>query len=943
MDERDGVKVPQSDLPPSPPITESSTKSSPASSLPFVSPRETPPYSPGSRSNHSSSPSAATSPLPPLPTEVFLNVLSFLDQNDIERLLGVSRAWCSYLTSEPSLWTTVTTDLSVDDLWRVQRICRFSDINRKRSSGGIRHLDIRLACQKGPRLMYDDTVSHEEATSKLDAVLDAVFRASVLTNALDHPPGGPRPALSTVKTFALKLYPNTSTPAYVLHALSQWTGSALFDDLERFSLFASMPELLVAGHFLYLFPNLVELSIAVPSVGAHMRAVHLNRWLWQPRQPLRVSPRGLRRLRSIFLSGVRIAELELPPLPALETLGLDQLEWEGKGVYHLIRLARRTLRTIECHDVRLTEARDVGDDFATQVDIREPHLVDGHLFDESDEEMAFSEPAPIILPSLTSLVLDGATWPLFANLEPFEVEADDAEPWPTPILVMPNLISARLDDTPVDTTESFLDDYHAPLAVLGRSAPDVQELSLRSLLTCDESVLSCLAAMNARIVSLDLSGSGITDALVVQLPNLTPNLHYLDVRNCADVSSQGVARAVEVIRDRHDEGDTKVVGVWVDRPSSNADPACWRARAWLDFVGVLLRDERDFEGDGPQDPKKRRQWIVEGKRDQQWQYKIAWEEKERQEREAAAKARAHAEAYLLRGGGGSGASGHHRIDLSPLSQIAAVQQASKHYQQPHSVLAAQPFPPPASLAFPSMSLAPSHPQVYPSVAMPAPTPLPPPGFIPPAPAPVVNHVQQQQPPQQAERKQSSASDALDLSQIDSMAFEQLDPDLIREQELALEQAKERNQAHLNAMLAHQIEAEEQEARAAAIERQQQQQAQPPSELHFLNGLRASHAPPPPSRESSGGTAMPTTASTPRTMTPVETPQMAPLPRQVYKSASDPVLPFSMSNPSLRPQAPAPMEGTQQAPVSQAVLDAQGGFATASDSDDEDGLEPVQVD
>jgi hypothetical protein len=219
-------------LPPSPPMTDSSSPSTAA----FISPRETPPFSPQVRSAHSNSPSVAISPLPGLPPELFLNVLSFLPQEDVEIALGVSRSWYSFLHNEPSLWNTVDVFLNDFSMERVKRICRRSTVNGRRSHGGIRKLILTLQYQQrrdGRRL---DVVSFEDISERLEELIDEVARASVLQSVLAAPRGArvaARSPLSTLRSLSVYLYPNTLTSAQVMHEISGWSGLPVFSGLEQ--------------------------------------------------------------------------------------------------------------------------------------------------------------------------------------------------------------------------------------------------------------------------------------------------------------------------------------------------------------------------------------------------------------------------------------------------------------------------------------------------------------------------------------------------------------------------------------------------------------------------------------------------------------------------------------------------------------------------------------
>ncbi|GAA5938567.1 hypothetical protein JCM10213_006968 [Rhodosporidiobolus nylandii] len=701
-------------------MTDSSTKSSPPSTLPFVSPRETPPYSPDVRSHHSGSPSAAASPLPPLPTEVFLNVLRFLPQADIERFQLVSRVWNTYLVNEPSLWGTLSVELALDQRRLVERVCRRASVNRsgngQRANGGIRHLAITLSGQPHRDHPPTDYVPQEQAVQRFVEIVDMVSDASILINSLGRPPGRRH---STLARLTLRLHPNSSTPAVILWELSKISRSAVFTDLEHLDVFVSLPRLDLTRSVLQMFPSLATLSIAAAPPNNLMRKVNVGNWFWEPPAGHRRPSFALDRLERLSLRGVSIGEdLELPQtLPRLRELELADTMWEGRALFLLLRLARKTLETIYATDFAFEAPEDELEDWLRTVDIREPELTDDHIFPDSEASEEFPDPAPIVLPVLRELHLGSQTPPFFANLNTFEI-TPESEMLPTPVLVMPRLRVVDLDDITVDPEMSF-DDSYGPLATLGRSAPDVQVLKLCNLNgVSDEALTCCLAAMSARVTSLDIADSQVTDHTIVRLPDLVPSLQELDVRNCVDVSCQGVARAVEVIRMRHDEGDSKVRDVWVSPPGERDDPACWQAYRWLDFVGVLRRDELDYEGDGPLDPKFRRSWAIEGKKDAMWQdkekYAVWWQQEDRKRWAKAAEEEAK---RLQAGGSGSRSArpapaamaimaGSHYSPL-PLQQLAQMQQQHLAQQQHPQQQRATFLPPGLAMPqIPQMSIAP---------------------------------------------------------------------------------------------------------------------------------------------------------------------------------------------------------------------------------------------
>ncbi|GAA5918807.1 hypothetical protein JCM1841_002747 [Sporobolomyces salmonicolor] len=758
-------------------MTDSSTKSSPPSLLPTVSPgAETPPHSP----NTYRSASPHHSPLSPLPSEVFLTILRFLPAADHLRLCLVSRAWYSFLINEPHFWSSLSLRLEEDEVPMVLRWCDRATRKGSKTGGGFQ----TLACTLGAfwdrrRQSFCGLVPLDVVRQRFAEALGLAEQASVVVDqrgALVQQ--GTRAKLSTLETFVLCLQPNSIDVAYVLYDLGMMANRPLFESLEHFILSARLPCFPLRKRILTIFPKLKTLSIDVPTVGDHVHLVDGARgWAWQ-QAPTRSDPvDSLEYLHSLRLRGVYVAaDLYFPALPALTSLRLQDVRWQGKSLFLLLRLARRTLQVLECNDLLLEEVEDEMHDWSEFVDVREPHLVDDHMFSDSgsDRSGSFDVPAPIVFPRLRTLHLSGMTPPLFASLEYYETSSG-SEYLPTPVFVMPRLALVYLDELSVDH-EILTDDSQAPLPVLGRNAPLVEHLALTNCIMSDYSVFTCLASMSARITHLNFFESTVSDLLLAKLPDLTPHLKFLDVRGCAEVTIQGVARLVEVIRGRSDEGRYHVDEVMVDPPQwSDHD---WIAYRWLDFVGILRRDDFDFEGLGPRDPGERQKWVRIGKRDVQWEYKLKLAEKERLEEEAK---RLHAEklrAFVAargtsssggasrRDGGGVGAGGVYTADngsavfrIPPLSSMAPCAPPS----HPYANIAA-----PTPVSFDQQQQQQHHPQL-----------------------------QAQAPPSRLPLRTEESQ--LDLASLDNIeGLEDLDPAIIREQQLALEQAQQRNQRHRDA-------------------------------------------------------------------------------------------------------------------------------------------------
>lgn len=391
----------------------------------------------------------------------------------------------------------------------------------------------------------------------------------------------------------------------------------------------------LGSDFLNIFPHLSRLSIR----SLKQRDLRLKYKFGDSDTPYENHLR-LPKLRSLVLENVRItADADIPILSGLQTLRLCNVAWESRSYYLLLRGARRSLRSIEMDDFLYEPAGDLWEDYQDFLDIRDPDFLDGSPSPslpppaiEWEPDVPLPDPIPIIFPELRYMRLTGITPPIFAPSRNFDEDYDAIEP-PTPLLVMPVLQECVLRNTQLDTAEDVPADQEQ-LTALGELAPNLRSLTLSGVMHEDSGLHACLDAMHRSLVRLDLSGSTFTDWIICRLPYLTPHLRELDVRGCTDIGSQSVARAVEMIRDQWEEGESRLERVWLDE-TEMVDPrdqwAEHRAYEWLAFVGVLQLDDRDLEGLGPSDPRQRRMWIKIGKRDVQHDQKVKYLEWEKRQ------------------------------------------------------------------------------------------------------------------------------------------------------------------------------------------------------------------------------------------------------------------------------------------------------------------------
>ena len=432
-----------------------------------------------------------------------------------------------------------------------------------------------------------------------------------------------------------RLGSSTSSVAIVVTPCSaSWKGTGsfvIFSSLahvltprssDSLDVYANIPHLPLGEHFLSMFPTLSRLAVR----GAPHKPNAFGQWTWtHPDADADLEP--LRDLRELVLRDVRIAgETAIPPLPALTRFLVHNTCWENRSYYLVIRAARKTLERIELHSLLAKEIDEPDVDFHEYLDIRDTALLDPLPPGFQNDDMFSAPPLPICLPRLTRLRVTGIS-PVIWSPEYGSDDPSEYADLPSPFLVMPNLEQCDLTEITLDAIEE-LEPAIGPLSVLGKLAPNMRSLCLHGVITADIALQACFYEMHGQLTHLDLSESSASDQIICSLPGLTPMLRELDVRGCPEISVQGVARVVELIRRYHDEGQSKVERVWIDAPS-DASWAEFQAYDWLAFVDVLQRDEYDYEGAGPDDPHQRRKWIRRGKLDTMHEYKVKYAEWER--------------------------------------------------------------------------------------------------------------------------------------------------------------------------------------------------------------------------------------------------------------------------------------------------------------------------
>lgn len=230
---------------PSPPQSESpSSQSSPIFSL---SPTLTPPESP--RLQLSPPPSPLLSPLPPLTVELFLLTLRLIQpQEALLPLLLVSKAFHSFLSSEPSLWSTLCHRLDLDShvprskAWSVpstrpvpqakgsspfslSRAARAGVNGAKSSRGGINSLSIATSGRR------EHNLDPRTAAARFGELIDDLSYACIPAPSYDAfgRQVGHRP--STLAYLQVSLTGHTHTTANVLQIVAESRREPLFCNL----------------------------------------------------------------------------------------------------------------------------------------------------------------------------------------------------------------------------------------------------------------------------------------------------------------------------------------------------------------------------------------------------------------------------------------------------------------------------------------------------------------------------------------------------------------------------------------------------------------------------------------------------------------------------------------------------------------------------------------
>ncbi|SCZ90842.1 BZ3500_MvSof-1268-A1-R1_Chr1-3g02305 [Microbotryum saponariae] len=672
-------RPPSHRLPPSPPSTDSShkhtpedssathTTSGPTSSCSSSSPSSSSssdtaivsPSMPYARKSSSPSTSVgALSPLAPLPNEVFLLIVQQLTQVERTRLCLVSRSWATFLHNEPRLWPKLRIKLGDDDFGvaHFETWLRRASVSHTRHGGGLQQLTIVLSGQRTRLACYplDRNLSDLEYVQRLQTIVDMVRHACLMRVPL---PDGKTRLCSSLRHLKFISEPSTSVTVMLAHTLVQFARDPLLGDLDLLDMYFGTPLLPASWKALWSWPTVTTVSLRCgrEMEGEHQLDFSSNWCLQPPGGPL---SSHLYALEHISMRGIVIVPFDSTPMvmPTLTTIVLVDVDLKGMSIYAVVKAARHTLVHLELREVSIGEvtSQDAVIDHRRCIEQHDPHLLaelrelqtNGHFREfgviwrdeaiDDDGEVIPADPTPIILPVLRSLILQSEiTLPIFTSLDSVDTGTDDQ--WlPTPFLLMPSLESADLIGLTIDAHDAAADETRNLLVVLGLCAPYLTSLSVTECDYDETSLAYCLMALKTTLCSLVLYDTTTSDQLIANLARLAPTLETLDVQHCKDISAQGVARLVEVIREQSG-GLHKLSTVRIDHPQTR-DVADLTAYEWLDFIGALCRDETDYESLGPR--RYTAEWFMwkkDGKLDVMHPYKERMrleEELVRQQQEA---------------------------------------------------------------------------------------------------------------------------------------------------------------------------------------------------------------------------------------------------------------------------------------------------------------------
>lgn len=197
-----------------------------------TSPTLSPPKSPDYRQASLSPSTIGESPLPPLPTEVYLLIIKFIPSGQLPNLLLVSKAWKNCLECEPKLWPNLSVSLDQDQESRNEFYCKRASVNSTRFGGGLKSIKVTSQHTATNNKSYDDIAPTEVVLHRFHHLIDLLYPTCVPTpyvNSSGHHISKP----SSLISFSLYLCPNTIGTAYIIQHLFNRSMEAPFCGLKK--------------------------------------------------------------------------------------------------------------------------------------------------------------------------------------------------------------------------------------------------------------------------------------------------------------------------------------------------------------------------------------------------------------------------------------------------------------------------------------------------------------------------------------------------------------------------------------------------------------------------------------------------------------------------------------------------------------------------------------
>lgn len=190
----------------------------------------------GSASPAPSTPSSSYLPLPPLPIEVFLRVMQYLEPVDVVSSRRVSSLWCNSINGEPRLWRDLTCSLLDDVTDQLELYSRYARPRAAGQTGGVTNLTVVLEGTAQPQGYVGDLIPTEFAVHAFKRLVHLLAEFAVTAVKAEHGvlarQGGTR-LESSLRTLRVNLEPQSQVSIWVLHVLSRLRTHPLFGQLER--------------------------------------------------------------------------------------------------------------------------------------------------------------------------------------------------------------------------------------------------------------------------------------------------------------------------------------------------------------------------------------------------------------------------------------------------------------------------------------------------------------------------------------------------------------------------------------------------------------------------------------------------------------------------------------------------------------------------------------